>query len=74
MALREIVWETEAFWPQEPVWWLEGTAYNERDDLIHVKARVSDERRKEILQEGRISGGIDGFVFPDDEITRLDQG
>lgn len=50
MSVRDIVWHTHYFDPDEPVWEAEGTAYDENDELILVKFTIPREERIKALK------------------------
>ena len=73
MSLREILWHNECFDPEDPTWTLEGTAYNEDDQIVEVVYRLPDMVRTNILKAGRIAGGIEAIPVEWTKVIQRDQ-
>jgi hypothetical protein len=52
MSLREILWDDPVLDRGEAVWFLEGTGYNDDDELVEVVYRIPDEVRADIIGAG----------------------
>lgn len=50
--VRDIVWHTPYFEPDDPVWIAEGTAYDEHDCLILVQFTIPPKDRITVLKGG----------------------
>lgn len=73
MSLRDILWHNEGFELSAAVWILEGTAYNDDDEIVEVVYRIPDEVREDILNVGRIVGGINNIPVVWENVTPRDR-
>lgn len=73
MSLREILWYNEGFSADDAVWMLEGTGYNDDDEIVEVVYRIPDEVRAGFVRIGRIPGGINAIPVVWENVTQRDR-